>query len=188
MNETDVVDPIDESLFPRCRRDPSNLEHCPGVFLREHPDRLVIGSGDPERLVGHQLDAPTGCGPLEFKHHGGFTILSEDHINPIKRAACWGSWVGDPVANPSVIFVFIQAPRNTVRNQLPAFHVGRMIAHAKACEIFPPSGIFIPEILDSSISGLRKGTSFSQAPYPDRDAFRIEDGWIAKNWLPKNFG
>jgi len=63
-----------------------------------------------------------------------------------------------------------------------------MIAHAKACETFPPFGLFIPEILDSSISGLREGTSFSQAPYPERDAFRIEDGQIAKNWLFKNFG
>jgi hypothetical protein len=78
LNETDVVDPVDENFFPRCRRDPGNLEHCPGVFLREHPDRLVIGSGNPERLVGRQLDAPTGRGPLEFEHHGGFTILSED--------------------------------------------------------------------------------------------------------------
>ncbi|CAK9274538.1 unnamed protein product, partial [Sphagnum jensenii] len=122
---------------------------------------LVIGSGNPERLVGRQLDAPTGRGPLEFEHRGGFTILSEDEINPVKRAACWGSWVGDPVANPSVVFVFIRAPGNTVRNQLLAFPVGRMIAHAKACETFPPSGLFIPEILDSSISGLREGTSFS---------------------------
>jgi hypothetical protein len=63
-----------------------------------------------------------------------------------------------------------------------------MIAHAKAYETFPPSGLFILEIFDLSISGFREGTSFSQAPYPERDAFRIEDGWIAKNWLPKNFG
>jgi len=125
---------------------------------------------------------------LEFEHRGGFTILSEDQINPVKWATCWGSWVGDLVANPSVVFVFIRAPGNTIHNQLPAFPVGRMIAHAKAYETFPPSGLFILEIFDLNISGFREGTSFSQAPYPERDAFRIEDGWIAKNWLPKNFG
>ncbi len=91
MNEIDVVDPVDDSLFPRCWRDPGNLEHCLGVFLREYPDRLVIGSGNSERLVGRRLDAPTRRGPLEFEHRGSFTILSEDQINPVKRAACWGS-------------------------------------------------------------------------------------------------
>jgi hypothetical protein len=48
-----------------------------------------------------------------------------------------------------------------------------MIAHAKACETFPPSGLFIPEILDSNISGLHEGTSFSQPPTPSGMPFEL---------------
>ncbi len=73
---------------------------------------MIIDRGNLENLIGRQLDAPTGRGPLEFKHRGGFSFLGEDQIDPVKWAFSLGGWVGDPVPSPRVVFVFIRAPGN----------------------------------------------------------------------------
>ncbi len=130
MDEAKVENPVKKSFLTWGRGVPGHLERCFGVLLREHSDRLMVDSGDPERLVGRQLDASAGGGPLEFKSHGSVSVLCKDQVYPVYRVASYGCWVGDPVANPSLVFVLVRAPGNARRDRLPAFPVEGMMAHA----------------------------------------------------------
>ncbi len=70
LYETGVIDRVERGFLARGRRVPGHLERCLGVLLREYPDLPMVGSGHGVRLVGRQLNAPIGRGPLEFKDRG----------------------------------------------------------------------------------------------------------------------
>ncbi len=107
LDESRVKYPLNEGLLAWCRRVPSNLKRSPGALLRENSDGLMIGGGNLKGLVGRKLDTSARHDPVEFENCGGFSVLCEDQVYPIKRAAGWGRWVGDTVSNSNVIIMLV---------------------------------------------------------------------------------